>query len=85
MPDARPMLDQRSYMEVKTRWNQEAQVGTNEIKIVVLGTGGGVAPEFYPEVNTLLQPIYGPLAQEGYNHLSVRAAAAIILDRLFGK
>ena len=81
MPDARPLPEQESYAAVKLRWESE----TPAIKIIVLGTGGGVAKEFYPEVNTYLAPLYGPLGSEGYNHLSVRSAAAIILDRLFGK
>jgi hypothetical protein len=80
MPDARPIPNQVSYNHLKNRWNTEDQSG---VKIVVLGTGGGVAPEFYTEVDTFLDPIYGPFGANGYNHLSVRAAGAIILDRLF--
>jgi hypothetical protein len=82
MPDARPLPGQESYAETKARWQKEANP---TVKVIVLGTGGGVAREFYPEVNAFLAPIYGPLSDQGYNHLSVRAAAAIILDRLFGK
>jgi hypothetical protein len=82
MPDARPLPNQETYSETKLRWANEA---TASVKVIVLGTGGGVSPEFFPEVNTFLAPIYGPLGAEGYNHLSVRAAGAIILDRLFGK
>ena len=81
MPDARPLPNQLDYAQVRRKWDSEAQSG---VKIIVLGTGWGIAPEFFPEVHTFLAPIYGPLGREGYNHLSVRAAAAIILDRLFG-
>lgn len=81
MPDARPLEKQVGYSELRTRWSQEEKPG---IKIVVLGTGGGVSPVFYPEVHNFLAPIYGPQGSKGYNHLSVRAAAAIILDRLRG-
>lgn len=80
MPDARPLPNQLTYAEARKKWQCEAKMG---IKLVVLGTGWGVAPEFYQEVHTYLGPIYGPLGSDGYNHLSVRAAAAIILDRLF--
>lgn len=80
MPDARPLPNQVSYQAARQKWAAEAKSG---VKIVVLGTGWGVAPEFYQEVHTYLDPIYGPLGVDGYNHLSVRAAAAIILDRLF--
>ena len=83
MPDARPIPNQKNYEETKARWVSEPE---STVKVIVLGTGGGVAPSFYPEVQTYLEPIYGPLGDQGtYNHLSVRAAAAIILDRLFGK
>ena len=80
MPDARPLPNQLTYQQTREKWASEAKQG---IKVVVLGTGWGVAPEFYQEVHTYLGPIYGPLGADGYNHLSVRAAAAIILDRLF--
>jgi hypothetical protein len=50
--------------------------------MVVFGTGWGIAPRFFSNVDCLLAPIHGPV--RSYNHLSVRAAAAIVLDRLFG-
>ena len=81
MPDARPLPNQLSYSEMRKKWEFETIPG---VKVIVFGTGGGVAPSFYPEVHTYLGPIYGPLGKDGYNHLSVRAAAAIVLDRLFG-
>ena len=81
MPDARPIPGQKTYQEVREVWENESAPG---IKIIVLGTGWGVAPEFFKEVHTFLGPIYGPLGKNGYNHLSVRAAGAVILDRLFG-
>ncbi len=54
--------------------------------VIVFGTGWGISEIFYPEVHRILAPVYGPKDDPGgeYNHLSVRAAAAIILDRLFG-
>ncbi|MBS1958799.1 MAG: hypothetical protein JST80_04930 [Bdellovibrionales bacterium] len=81
MPDARPLPNQLSYQDTRKKWQDEPKTG---VKVVVLGTGWGVAPAFYPEVHTYLAPIDGPLGRDGYNHLSVRAAAAVILDRLFG-
>ena len=47
--------------------------------IVVLGTGFGLAPEMEARCDVILEPIRG---FANYNHLSVRAAGAIILDRL---
>lgn len=50
--------------------------------VLILGTGWGLAPSVMSEVDAVLSPIVG--CADGYNHLSVRAAAAILLDRLVG-
>lgn len=48
--------------------------------LLLLGTAWGLHRETFGQVDAVLEPIEG----EGtYNHLSVRTAAAIILDRLF--
>ncbi len=49
--------------------------------LLLLGTGYGLSPDLVARCDFLLQPIHGP---GDYNHLSVRAAASILLDRLFG-
>ena len=50
--------------------------------LLLLGTGWGLADEVFERADFVLDPIRG----EGeYNHLSVRSAAAIILDRLLGQ
>jgi hypothetical protein len=49
--------------------------------LLVLGTGWGLTPEITACADLFLEPIVGP---SDYNHLSVRAAAAIMLDRLRG-
>lgn len=49
---------------------------------LLLGTGWGLADELLLKLDCALPPIEGPGA---FNHLSVRAAAAIILDRLRGR
>jgi hypothetical protein len=46
---------------------------------LVFGTGWGLAPEVLQRADLRLEPLHG---RTDYNHLSVRAAAAIILDRL---
>jgi hypothetical protein len=51
--------------------------------LVVFGTGWGLAPSVVQVADELLEPIVGE--REGYNHLSVRAACAIALDRLLGR
>ncbi|AMV73129.1 RNA methyltransferase [Desulfuromonas carbonis] len=47
--------------------------------VLVLGTGWGLAPAFFTHGWPVLEPISGG---SDYNHLPVRAAAAILLDRL---
>ncbi len=52
-----------------------------EPTLILFGTGHGLSPGILEACNAILAPIEGPT---DYNHLSVRAAAAITLDRLFG-
>lgn len=47
--------------------------------LLVFGTGWGLAPELFERGWAVLEPIRG---RGDYNHLPVRAAVAIILDRL---
>ena len=49
--------------------------------LLVLGTGWGLTREILERADAILEPIAGT---GDYNHLSVRAAAAIMLDRLRG-
>jgi len=51
--------------------------------LVVFGTGWGLAPSVIDAANALLAPIRS--SRGDYNHLSVRAACAIALDRLLGE
>jgi len=48
--------------------------------LILFGTGWGMCEEVIDGADIVLSPIEG---RTGYNHLSVRSAAAIILDRLF--
>lgn len=50
--------------------------------LLVFGTGWGLEEALIESCDGILEPIRGA---DGYNHLSVRSAAAIILDRLFGE
>jgi len=47
--------------------------------LILFGTGWGMAEEVFEKVDAVLEPIVG---NSEYNHLSVRCATAIILDRL---
>lgn len=49
--------------------------------LLLFGTGWGLSREIISAADFRLQPIFG---REGYNHLSVRSAAAIYFDRLLG-
>ncbi len=49
--------------------------------IICFGTGWGLTEEFISSADFVLEPIEGAT---DYNHLSVRSAASIILDRLLG-
>ena len=50
--------------------------------LLVLGTGWGLTEEVFARADVVLEPIRGT---GDYNHLSVRSAASIILDRLLGQ
>jgi hypothetical protein len=51
--------------------------------LVLFGTGHGLAPALVEGADVVLAPLLGrPAESGGYNHLSVRSAAAIFLDRL---
>jgi hypothetical protein len=68
--------------EVSSYAEARAALGEGEAPVLLLfGTGWGLAPELVAQAHRRLAPIAG---RAGYNHLSVRAACAITLDRLLG-
>jgi len=50
--------------------------------LLIFGTAWGLPENFIAEADYILNPVIG---NTDYNHLSVRSAVAIILDRLFGR
>jgi len=50
--------------------------------IFAFGTAWGISADFIQEADFILEPIRG---NTDYNHLSVRSAVSIILDRLIGR
>lgn len=82
MTDARPLPNALSYSEYRKALNAPER---SRPVLLVFGTGWGISETFYPEVHRILAPVCGPEGVEGYNHLSVRAAVGIILDRLLGQ
>ena len=57
------------------------KIANGQPTLLLFGTAHGLAPEAIAVADAMLPPIYG--ASE-YNHLSVRSAVSIILDRLLG-
>jgi len=55
---------------------------SNHPFLILLGTGWGLTEEVFSRSDYVLEPIVG---RTDYNHLSVRSAAAVIMDRLFGE
>ena len=50
--------------------------------LILFGTGWGLTEAIFSQADYVLEAIEGT---SGYNHLSVRSAAAIVLDRLLGR
>ena len=74
-----------SFPEIVRRSPAElaAEAGVDPAPLLILlGTGWGLAEALIPSVSRMLTPIDG--ASE-WNHLSVRSAGAVLLDRLFGR
>ncbi len=75
--DARIYSHSISYYEMKKLIFSKEQV-----LLILFGTGWGISREFIEKCDYILEPV-----QPGsdYNHLSVRSAVSIILDRLLGE
>jgi hypothetical protein len=82
-PDVEIWVTAARVLEGKTALSfEEARArleGEGGPVLLVFGTGWGLAPEITDSADALLAPIRGVGA---WNHLSVRAACAIALDRL---
>lgn len=57
-------------------------LGTGDPYLLCLGTAWGLSGAFISEADHILAPVSG---NTDYNHLSVRSAASVILDRLLGQ
>jgi hypothetical protein len=68
---------------------RDYQIGFEELKkknfekplLILFGTGNGLSEQVHMRADFILEPIKG----FNFNHLSVRSAVAIILDRLFAE
>jgi hypothetical protein len=57
-------------------------VRADRLMLLLFGTAWGLVEGMFEQADYLLDPVEG---YTDYNHLSVRSAAAIILDRLAGR
>lgn len=73
---ARPGVGRIAFAELRSRLATDSAPW-----LVLLGTGWGLTDESLAQADLVLEPIRGC---GDYNHLSVRTAAAVILDRLRG-
>lgn len=75
--DARIYPNTVSYMKLSSLVKEEKRP-----LLLLFGTGWGIEKSVMESFDYILQPILG---KGEYNHLSVRSAVAIILDRLAGE
>lgn len=73
---ARAWPDAVGYDEVRRR------IDAREPILLLVGKAWGLHDEVLQEADRVLEPIRGP---DPYNHLSVRSAMAIMIDRLLGR
>jgi tRNA (guanine37-N1)-methyltransferase len=74
---ARPGKNRTSFEALRDMLNRETRPF-----LILFGTGWGLTEAIFSQSDHVLEPIAGG---GDYNHLSVRSAAAIVLDRLLGR
>jgi hypothetical protein len=74
---AKPIGKRTSFTELRDMLHKKARPF-----LIILGTGWGLTETIFSQSDYVLEAIEG---YTDYNHLSVRSAAAIILDRLMGR
>lgn len=75
--DARVYPNTISYKAMRQKIHDDAKP-----ILILFGTGFGMTKEMMQQFDYIIEPIYGA---GSYNHLCVRSAVAIILDRLLGE
>lgn len=75
--DARVYPNTISYKAMRQKIHDDAKP-----ILILFGTGFGMTKEMMQQFDYIIDPIYGA---GSYNHLCVRSAVAIILDRLLGE
>lgn len=72
-------IEGRSELDFATA---RRKIAEGRRSLILFGTGWGLAPSALESADFQLSPIRG--VEGEYNHLSVRAACSIVLDRLLG-
>ncbi|MFP4015469.1 MAG: RNA methyltransferase [Halanaerobiales bacterium] len=75
--DARPYPNTISYVDMR-----EKMFNSDKPFYIIFGTGWGMTPDMMQRCDYILEPIWG---RGDFNHLSVRSAASIIIDRLLSE
>jgi hypothetical protein len=88
LADIRGACGGRPYVIATGAARRPGAVGPEEVRrreelalLVCFGTGWGLCDEVFGAVDAVLEPID---PGSGYNHLPVRAAVAVVLERLLG-
>lgn len=71
----------RGYNKAISWADLKNRINTDNV-CLVFGTGWGLAESFLEKADAVVEPID---AGTGYNHLSVRSAVSIAIDRLLGR
>lgn len=74
---ASPRIGDKSFSEIR----QAIEIPDHP-HLLIMGTGWGLADSVFENADMTIEPIR---AAGSYNHLSVRSATAIMLDRLLGE
>ncbi|MFY9398748.1 MAG: RNA methyltransferase [Desulfomonilia bacterium] len=70
-----------THVEGCISWKQARKLASEEGVCLVFGTGWGLAPRVLRELDAVIEPID---EWSGFNHLSVRSAVSITIDRIAG-
>lgn len=63
-------------------WEDARKLSSERDVCLLFGTGWGMAPELIASLDAVIEPID---AGTGFNHLSVRSAVSIAIDRIVGR
>lgn len=79
-PNARAVLTGARHHD-GIDYPQASSLAAESPVMLVFGTGHGLAPDIYAADRACLKPVRAGR----YNHLSVRTAAAVVIDRIIGE